>query len=148
MDSDGHNPLHLPPISPAGNGPLYTQIIEAIRREIAEGRLAAGAPLPSFRALAEQLRVSLITVKRAYEELEQSGLIFRKQGLGTFVAEHGPERGREARRQEAIKRLREAVQDGLAAGVELGRILREVEELADAERIVTDAAQAAWRGGR
>ncbi|MCC6155719.1 MAG: GntR family transcriptional regulator [Candidatus Hydrogenedentes bacterium] len=79
--------LLLPPISSAAPGTLYQQVVEGIKREIAEGRLGPGSALPSFRALAEDLLVSVITVKRAYEELEREGIIYRKLGLGTFVAD-------------------------------------------------------------
>jgi len=65
--------LLLGPISPAAPGALYQQIVDGLKREISEGRLKPGEPLPSFRALAEDLLVSLITVKRAYEELERRG---------------------------------------------------------------------------
>jgi GntR family transcriptional regulator len=75
------------PISPAAGGALYQQIVDRLKREISEGRLTPGVALPSFRQLAEDLLVSVITIKRAYEELEREGIIFRRQGLGTFVAE-------------------------------------------------------------
>ncbi len=78
--------LLIPPISAAAPGALYQQIVDGLTREISEGRLPPDAPLPSFRGLAEELLVSVITVKRAYEELEREGLIYRRQGLGTFVA--------------------------------------------------------------
>src|SRR6202161_935173 len=83
------------PISPAAGGTLYQQIVDRLKREVSEGRLAPGAALPSFRLLAEELLVSVITVKRAYEELEREGIIFRRQGLGTFVAEGGVDRRRD-----------------------------------------------------
>ena len=63
-------PFLIGPISPAADGALYQQIVDGIKREIAEGRLQPGASLPSFRLFAENLLVSVITVKRAYEELE------------------------------------------------------------------------------
>ena len=81
--------LVLPPLSAAGPGTLYQQIIDGLKREVSEGRLPAGSPLPSFRSLADELMVSVITVKRAYEELERDGIIYRRQGLGTFVVEGG-----------------------------------------------------------
>jgi GntR family transcriptional regulator len=87
--------LLIAPLSAARPEPLYLQIIDGIRREISSGRLAPNDPLPSFRELAEDLLVSLVTVKRAYEELERSGIIYRKQGLGTFVAEQGVTRSRQ-----------------------------------------------------
>jgi len=57
---------------------LYKQIVDGLKREVSEGRLAPGTALPSFRRLAEDLLVSIITVKRAYEELERDGIILRK----------------------------------------------------------------------
>jgi GntR family transcriptional regulator len=109
--------LRFGPISPAAPGPLYDQIVDAVKREIAAGRLAPGSAMPSFRALAEDLVVSLITVKRAYEELEREGIVFRRQGLGTFVAEQGHDRMREVRRQSAIDALKSAVQAAREAGI-------------------------------
>ncbi|HRZ18158.1 MAG TPA: GntR family transcriptional regulator, partial [Candidatus Hydrogenedentes bacterium] len=72
--------------------------------------------------------VSLITVKRAYEDLEREGIIYRKQGIGTFVSEDGVEKSRSAQRSEVQERLAQAVADGTALGMTL-------EEL---NRIVTD----------
>src|ERR1700690_932195 len=89
--------LLIGPISPAADGALYQQIVDRLKREVSEGRLKPGAALPSFRRLAEELLVSVITVKRAYEELERDGIIFRRQGLGTFVAQEGHDRSRETR---------------------------------------------------
>jgi GntR family transcriptional regulator len=117
--------LRLGPISPAAPGALYQQIVDAFKREIAAERIAPGSPLPSFRALAEELLVSLITVKRAYEELEREGIIFRRQGLGTFVAERGHVRMRAARRASA----REGIAAGVRAGREVGMTDRELLQI-------------------
>jgi GntR family transcriptional regulator len=121
--------LIIPPISAAAPGPLYQQIVDGFRREVSEGRLAPGTALPSFRGLAEELLVSVITVKRAYEELEREGIIYRRQGLGTFVAETAGERSRDAKKEHArqllVQALREATEAGLGAKdvVELLRTL-------------------------
>src|SRR5262245_39385814 len=117
--------LRLGPISPAAPGALYQQIVDAVKREVASGRLEPGSPLPSFRALAEELLVSLITVKRAYEELEREGIIYRRQGLGTFVAERGHDRTRAVRRTAA----REAIAEGVKAGREAGMSDRELQQV-------------------
>jgi len=120
--------LQLSPLSAASPDALYQQIVDAIKREVAAGRLAPGSALPSFRVLAEQLLVSLITVKRAYEELEREGIIFRRQGLGTFVAEQGHDRTRAVRRAAAGQALAVAVKAGREAGMsdrELLQLLRE-----------------------
>ena len=110
-------PLRFGPISPAAPGPLYVQIVAAVKREIAAGRLAPGEALPSVRALAAELLVSLITTKRAYEELERDGIIYSRQGLGTFVAEAGAEEIRRARHKQARESMARAVRDGRAAGL-------------------------------
>ncbi|HEY6358610.1 MAG TPA: GntR family transcriptional regulator, partial [Vicinamibacterales bacterium] len=103
--------LILPPISSAGPGTLYEQIVEGLRREMSEGRLTPGAALPSFRLLAADLLVSVITVKRAYEDLEREGLIYRRQGLGTFVAEAADDKSRAAKRARARELLQEAIRE-------------------------------------
>jgi GntR family transcriptional regulator len=120
----GSAKLLLPPLSASAPGPLYQQIVDGLRREVSEGRLAPGSPLPSFRNLAEQLLVSVITVKRAYEELERAGIIFRRQGLGTFVAEAGAERTREAKTERARELLRQALREALEAGLTGNDVLR------------------------
>ena len=107
----------MPAISSAAPGPLYQQIIDGLKRDISEGRLPAGTPLPSFRELAEQLMVSLITVKRAYEELEREGIIYRRQGLGTFVAENGDDRSRRIKARRAEQLMREAIREASEAGL-------------------------------
>lgn len=126
--------LMIPPISPAAPGPLYQQIVEGVKREISEGRLQPGQPLPSFRSLAEELMVSLITVKRAYEDLEREGIIYRKQGLGTFVSEQGVDRNREAKRRQAEQLMRQAVAEATEVGLSedelidmIRRLIREVK---------------------
>jgi GntR family transcriptional regulator len=131
--------LLLPPISSAAPGTLYQQVVDGLKREIAEGRIPPGSALPSFRALAEDLLVSIITVKRAYEELEHEGIIYRRQGVGTFVSEDGATRMREAKRVRAEELLREAVKEALDAGMtedEIGEIVPGiVHELAAGEGI-------------
>ncbi len=108
--------LQLGPVSVSGDGPLYGQIVSALRREIGAGRLEPGAMLPSVRALAEGLLVSVITVKRAYEELEREGLLSTRQGLGTFVSLHGNERAR----AQAELAIRQTLQGAAAAAKAAG----------------------------
>jgi len=114
--------LLIPPISQAAPGPLYQQIIDGLKREISEGRLLPGSPLPSFRALAEQLLVSVITVRRAYEELEREGIIYRRQGVGTFVAEGGDDRSRAAKALRARELLQQALREAAEAGLAPGEV--------------------------
>src|SRR5580658_6208529 len=108
-----HDPksLLIGPISPAADGALYQQIADRVKREISEGRLKPGAALPSFRQLAEDLLVSLITVKRAYEELEREGIIYRRQGLGTYVSDQGDNRSREVKLNTAQELFQQAARE-------------------------------------
>jgi GntR family transcriptional regulator len=119
--------LLIAPISAAAPGPLYLQIINSLKREISEGRLPAGSPLPSFRGLAEELLVSVITVKRAYEELEREGIIYRRQGLGTFVSDVAPDRSRAVKTSRAEDLFREGVREATEAGLGTKAIMRLVQ---------------------
>ena len=99
-------------ISQADRRPMYLQITEQIRRRIAMGDWPAGHELPSIRALAAETQVSVITVKRAYSDLEREGVIATRQGKGTFVSV----------RADLSTELRYAELDGyLAAAADLGR---------------------------
>src|ERR1700679_3833794 len=121
--------LRLGPISAAVPGALYQQIVDAVKREVGAGRLAPGSALPSFRALAEELLVSVITVKRAYEELEREGIIYRRQGLGTFVAEGGHDRSREAKLNAAKDLLRAGFREAAEAGLNSAEVVELSNEI-------------------
>jgi len=111
------NAIRFGPISTAAPGPLYEQIVAGVKREVAAGRLAPGAALPSVRALAAELLVSLITVKRAYDELERDGILYSRQGLGTFVSDNGAAQTRRLKRDAARAALRVAVRAGREGAV-------------------------------
>lgn len=74
-------------ISNASAAPIYEQIASQIRNQIINGKLESGYSLPSIRALAKELQVSVITTKRAYDDLEREGFIHTVAGKGSFVAE-------------------------------------------------------------
>ena len=82
-------------ISNAGGVPIYEQIVSQIKAKIIAGELREGDALPSMRLLAKELRISVITTKRAYEELEREGFIITQTGRGSFVAPVGVELLRE-----------------------------------------------------
>ena len=115
--------LRFGPISPAASGPLYEQIVAAVKREVAAGRVDPSEPLPSIRTLAADLLVSVITVKRAYEELERNGVIFKRQGLGAFLAPAGVQRLREENARAARAGLKAAIEAGRKAGLGDAEIL-------------------------
>ncbi|MEF9975118.1 MAG: GntR family transcriptional regulator, partial [Clostridia bacterium] len=79
----------------SGETPIYDQIVRQIKGSILQGDLAIGEALPSMRLLAKDLRISVITTKGAYEELERDGFISTVPGKGCFVAPQNPELARE-----------------------------------------------------
>lgn len=109
-------------ISNANNQPIYEQIYTQIRNQILSGELAPGQGLPSIRALAKDLRVSVITTKRAYEELEREGFLTTVPGKGCFVAPQNPELVREDTLRRAEEHLSHAVDVAKAGGVTLAEL--------------------------
>ena len=101
-------------ISNSSNRPIYEQITSQIKAQILDGTLAEGQQLPSIRALASDLRVSAITTKRAYADLETQGYIETVQGKGSFVAGGNAELLREERLREVEGWLVKAIDAGRA----------------------------------
>lgn len=98
-------------IRPQGTLAIYEQIVSQIRQAIAGGELREGAALPSIRSLAAELEVSVITTKRAYEELEKEGLIRSVAGKGFYVCAFNQDYIREKQLIEIEKRMSELVSD-------------------------------------
>jgi GntR family transcriptional regulator len=96
-------------LSNASPSPIYEQILRQVRAQILAGELAEGSPLPSIRKLAQTLQISVITTKRAYDELEREGLIDTVGGKGTFVASPNPEFLREKRVRAVEEKLSQAI---------------------------------------
>ncbi len=97
-------------ISNSGGQPIYEQICRQIKGAIAAGKLRPGEPLPSIRNLARDLRISVITTKRAYEELERDGFIQTVAGKGSFVAQQDLELARESNLREIEQHLQAALE--------------------------------------
>lgn len=104
-------------ISNSSGKPIYEQICDQIRAAIVSGELAEGEQLPSIRALANSLRVSAITTKRAYADLEEAGLIETVQGKGSFVAGGNAELIREEQLRQVEGHMARAVEAGRAMGL-------------------------------
>lgn len=104
-------------ISSSSGRPIYEQIFDQIRSAIVRGELAEGEQLPSIRALANSLRVSAITTKRAYADLEAAGLVETVQGKGSFVAGGNAELIREEQMREVEGLMARAVERGRALGL-------------------------------
>ena len=97
-------------ISNGSPDPIYTQIEQQIKTAIMNGQLKEGDMLPSMRVLAKELRISIITTKRAYEELEKSGFIQTVAGKGCFVAPKNLEFVREMHRKDLESLLAKAAE--------------------------------------
>lgn len=107
--------------------PVYEQVVEQIKNEIIQESLKAGEPLPSVRALSGELKISALTVKKAYDRLEEEGFIVTVHGKGSFVENTD--------RQLAIEARRKAVEDDLAKVVlkakAVGMDNNEIREIMD-----------------
>lgn len=104
-------------ISNASNAPIYEQITRQLKDAILSGELEEGEQLPSIRALANDLRISAITTKRAYADLESQGFIETVQGKGSFVAGGNKELLREERLRHVEDLLSRAVREAASVGV-------------------------------
>ena len=104
-------------ISNGSSKPIYEQIVDQVKAAIMNGQLSAGDALPSIRALAGSLRISVITTKRAYADLEEAGYIYTVQGKGTFVAGGNVELLREERLRTVESHLAKAVAEAEAADI-------------------------------
>lgn len=109
------------------NLPLYQQIKEQMKQAIMTGNLAEGEQLPTIRALASALHVSVLTTKKAYSELEAEGFITTRVGKGSFVASENPELIMESKRQMVETKLAEACR----MAQQLGINLKELHEMMD-----------------
>ena len=116
------------------NQPIYDQIYAQLKNKILSGELAEGAALPSIRSLARELRISVITTKRAYDELEREGFLYTVAGKGCYVAE----KNLELIREENLKKIEEHMEQirSLAAGCGLSS-----DDLAAMFRLLGDEAQ-------
>ncbi len=104
-------------ISNASDKPIYEQIYTQIKGAILRGECKDGESLPSIRALAKELRISVITTKRAFDDLERDGFIYSVQGKGSFVAAKNKEVLREEYLRQAENKLEEAIELGRSGGL-------------------------------
>jgi len=115
-------------ISNSSAEPLYEQIVRQIKNQIIMGGLKPGESLPSIRTLAKDLHISVITTKRAYEELEKEGFIETVAGKGSFVAGQNKELLKEKRLRIVEEKLTEVILESKALGIEFYE-LQEMLEL-------------------
>ena len=112
-------------ISNTSDLPLYQQIKEQIKEAIFTGELKEGDPLPSIRNFANDLKVSVLTVRRVYDELEQEGFMTQKVGIGTFISTANLEMLRDSKRRVVEQKM----SDMIKAAKELGISQNELNEM-------------------
>ena len=112
-------------ISNSSGKPIYEQITD----QVMAGALAAGDALPSMRLLAKELRISVITTKRAYEELERDGFLENVPGKGCFVAPQNRELLREAQLRRVEEKLTQAIEEARRGAVSLEELKEMLTEL-------------------
>ena len=108
--------------------PIYEQIVDQIKAQILHGELESEAPLPSVRTLAKDLKISALTVKKAYDALEEEGLVVTVHGKGSFIAQANAALFEEERRREVEDVFDIAVKKGRSSGMS-DTELREIFEL-------------------
>lgn len=120
-------------VSNSSDRPIYAQIASQIQDAILSGELAEGEALPSIRALANDLRISVITTKRAYADLEEAGFIDTVQGKGSFVSGGNRELLREGRLRHVEEMLEQAVKEAAAAEIGISELHEMLDLLAESE---------------
>ncbi|WP_313800235.1 GntR family transcriptional regulator [Cytobacillus sp.] len=116
-------------ISNSSDEPIYLQIVNQLKEQIVKGELEESQPLPSIRNLSKELKVSVITTKRAYDELENEGFIVTVAGKGSYVAAINKNMFREAKVKMIEEKMTEAIDTAKMVGLTL-------EELQDMVKII------------
>ena len=110
-------------ISSNTSKPIYEQITSQIKALIMSGELQTGDPIPSMRAMAKSLHVSVITVQKAYEDLQRDGFIETTVGRGSFVSASNRDFIQEEQQREAESHLQEAAEIGRTSGISLDKLI-------------------------
>lgn len=112
-------------VSNSSDDPIYLQIINQLKQKIINGELSEAEALPSIRSLAKELRISVITTQRAYNELEKEGLIVTVAGKGSYVAPIN----REMLRENKMKIIEEKMAEAISMAKPIGLSLQELQEM-------------------
>ena len=120
-------------LSNSSGKPIYEQIADQVKEQILSGTLLAGDALPSMRVLAKELRISVITTKRAYEELERDGFLDNVPGKGCFVAKQ-----KGSIEKKLLEEFKLHAAAAMQAGISLGTLTSVLEELAEEQRERSD----------
>ena len=110
-------------ISSNTNKPIYEQITLQIKAMVMSGELQAGEPIPSMRALAKSLHISVITVQKAYEDLQRDGFIDTTVGRGSFISAQNKDFYQEEQQRRAEEHLQQAAEIGRASGISAEKLV-------------------------
>lgn len=113
--------------------PIYEQLMEQIKNEIINGNLQEDTALPSVRVLASELKISALTVKKAYDNLEEAGFVATIHGKGTYVLQADKQLAFEARRKAVEDEFQKAIQKAKMIGMTNGEIMQAVELMLEDE---------------
>lgn len=125
--------------------PLYKQVVDQVRAAIARGDLEAGDPLPSVRALAEELRINMNTVAKAYTELAHHGDVVSEPGRGVFAAERAPTVTAAERRRRLSAAIERIVAEAVHLGVDRDELVAAIVDHCERTGLLSDPRPAAAR---
>ena len=118
-------------LSPLNPEPMYKQVTDQIKEAVATGTLNPEDKLPSIREMSKELKISMITIKRAYADLEKEGYIFTRPGLGSFVADVNRDRLREEKVDEIKKELFRILKTGEKVNISANDVIKIVRQLGE-----------------
>lgn len=116
-------------VSPLNPDPMYKQVFDQIRDAIASKTLKPESKLPSIREMSKELKISIITVKRAYADLEKEGYIFTRSGMGSFVADVKTDQLRMEKLIEIKKEMRKILKGGEKFGISANEVIKIIKEV-------------------
>ena len=118
-------------VSPLSPEPMYKQVTDQIKDAIADETLQPEDKLPSIREMSKELKISIITIKRAYADLESEGFIYTRTGMGSFVANINKDTLREDKLSEIKKEIRRILAAGEKINIHANDVIKIVNELGE-----------------
>ena len=118
-------------VSPLNPEPLYKQVTDQIKESIADGTLQPEDKLPSIREMSKELKISIITIKRAYADMESEGFIYTRTGMGSFVANVNKNTLREDKLDEIKKEIRRILAAGEKVNIHKNDVIKIVKKIGE-----------------
>ncbi len=116
-------------VSPLNPDPMYKQVNDQIKDAIADGTLKPEDKLPSIREMSKELKISIITIKRAYADLESEGFIYTRTGMGSFVANINKDTLRDGKLSEIKEEIRRILAAGKKVNIHANDVIKIVNDL-------------------